>query len=74
MNKAFTIPCITKDDVKSGQWGVERELVPSANTKREMVQSLSAELGRGYFVASGVQTIMTGSLTCLCTVVSTLPS
>jgi hypothetical protein len=50
------------------------ELVPSANTKREMVQSLSAELGRGYFVASGVQTIMTGSLTCLCTVVSTLPS
>jgi hypothetical protein len=42
MNKAFTMPCMTKDDVKNRQWGVKPELAPSANTKRKMVQSLSA--------------------------------
>jgi hypothetical protein len=42
MNKAFTILCITKDDVMGGQWGVKSELVISANAKRKIVQSLSA--------------------------------
>jgi hypothetical protein len=42
MNKAFTIPCITKDDVKSGRWAVKLEPVPSANAKRKMVQNLPA--------------------------------
>jgi hypothetical protein len=40
MNKAFTIPCITKGDVKSERWAVRLDLVPSANAKRKMVQNL----------------------------------
>jgi hypothetical protein len=35
MNKAFTRPCITKDDVKSGRWAVKLELVPSAKCQRK---------------------------------------